>query len=620
MLQPQCHTQFVARVLSIILTTVFLTSCGGGGGGSEPAPVPAPPPSPTATISANPMTAYVDDQITLTWSSTNATSCEASDNWEGTKDLSGEETVTATTNGDLTYTITCSGNGSAVASVIVPTDFKTQFKEEPISIADPNLYPQVCNTSYAEAQPSIQFVIPVNINNDGWEDFIVHQWCDLYRDKFGEVIEDPTPDLLVVHLSNGDGTYRDGNEEVFGEAIPSLGGASRKYDRGDINGDGRDDFAFAMNWEDGRNGDPWEYSRASPAVIMSKGETEYEVQKIGTPDWGHAVTIVEHNNGDVDALFAGFTGIGLQALRYSNDGWINVIEEYPPESVWDENWTIIEQGTSQWSTEFKYYNDYIIATDSSAQNEDPAQGLALWKRADSKWQKIDQDLVPVEFYVDAISWQGSAAQYAVYLVDGEYVAGYTPETMCFMDGKFDNSENITFVALFGTRKHKEGETIIEGGSYNDDEFNARQISKVFQIQDDKIVEIEAPFDLYDEFLFTNFLDCRDINNDGYADFSRHVFSRTYGYEVPRDRGGTPVLSINNKDNKLIDYENNQSYEMPGHSLLLDAGHGQGYTRDINNDGLEDLVVFGETMRNEYNQYDGSIEIYLNYYEFELNEE
>ena len=98
----------MARVLSLILTTVFLSSCGGGGGGApEPAPVPAPPPSPTATISANPMTAYVDDQITLTWSSTNATSCEASDNWEGTKDLSGEETVTATTNGDLTYTITC---------------------------------------------------------------------------------------------------------------------------------------------------------------------------------------------------------------------------------------------------------------------------------------------------------------------------------------------------------------------------------------------------------------------------------------------------------------------------------------------------------------------------------
>jgi len=66
---------------------------------------------------------------------------------------------------------------------------------------------------------------------------MAHQWCDLYRDKFGDVIQEPTPDLIVVHLSNGDGTYRDGNQEVFGENIPSLGGASRKYDRGDFNGE-----------------------------------------------------------------------------------------------------------------------------------------------------------------------------------------------------------------------------------------------------------------------------------------------------------------------------------------------------------------------------------------------
>ena len=73
---------------------------------------------------------------------------------------------------------------------------------------------------------------------------------------------------------------------MFGELVPSLGGASRKYDTGDLNGDGRVDFAFAMNWEDGRSGSPWEYSRASPAVILSKNEAEYEVVKIGTPGLG----------------------------------------------------------------------------------------------------------------------------------------------------------------------------------------------------------------------------------------------------------------------------------------------------------------------------------------------
>ena len=66
---------------------------------------------------------------------------------------------------------------------------------------------------------------------------MVHQCCDLYIDMFGDVIQNPTPDIIVLHLSNGDGTSRDGNQEVFGEDIPRLGGAIRNSDRGHLNDD-----------------------------------------------------------------------------------------------------------------------------------------------------------------------------------------------------------------------------------------------------------------------------------------------------------------------------------------------------------------------------------------------
>jgi len=415
--------------INIVIPVLFiLVSCGGGGGGGS-APDPAPTPVPTASISANPMSLFVDEQVAISWSSTNSTSCEASESWQGVKSTSGEEVFTITEDGSHVYKIKCTGSGgSAEASVTVSAEYKTQFKEEPIVINDPKLYPQVCNTNYSEAQPSIQFAIPVDINNDGWEDFMVHQWCDLYRDKFGDVIQNPTPDLIVVHLSNGDGTYRDGNQEVFGEDIPSLGGASRKYDRGDLNGDGRDDFAFAMNWEDGRNGDPWEYSRASPAIILSKGETEYEVVKVGTPDWGHAVTIVEHDNGNVDALFAGFTGIGLQAYRYSSEGWLDVKDDYPPENIMSEDgFNIIDIGTASWNTELKYQDNYIVATDQSTNYSE--RGLALWFRENNIWSKVDQELTPIEFFINQISWQGSEGPTAVYLVNGEYSIDYTHSSL-----------------------------------------------------------------------------------------------------------------------------------------------------------------------------------------------
>lgn len=537
------------NILLLVISTLVLANCGGGSGSSSPEPAPTPTPAPTP------------------------------------------------------------------APTPEPTPAPTQFSEDAIVISDYSGYESVCAYP-SEAQPSIQWIIPVDINNDGWTDFIAHQWCDLYRDDFGNVIEAPTPDLIVVHLSNEDGSYKNGATEVFGEALPSLGGASRKHAIGDMNGDGRDDFAFAMNYEDGRNGDPWENSRAQPAVILSKAENEYEVHKIGVADWGHAVSMVVNDDGTHDALFAGFTGIGLQAFRYIDGAFVDVKDEYPPEAVWDENWNVIENGSANWGTEFKSHNNLIIATHQSTPSEDEARGFALWKKENNQWVNKDQFMVPVEFYVDQISWQGSVSQAAIYLYEGEYVYGFTPETMCFFDEQIDDSGKTAFLALFGTNKHKDGETIVEGETYSDDDFNARQVAKVFLTDGETIEETENPFDSYDEYIFANYMDCKDLNNDGYADYARNVFSRTYGYEVPRDRGGTPILNLNNQSGGMIEYEANANYTMPGHSLLKGdsinegAGHGQGYFHDVNSDGILDLVVFGETMRNEFNNYDGSIEVFL----------
>jgi hypothetical protein len=76
-------------------------------------------------------------------------------------------------------------------------------------------------------------------------DFIAHFWCDSQTPA--EFDDQPVQDALVAYLSDGFGGYNIDNIEVFGSINPQLGGASRKYSRGDLNGDGKDDFAFAMN-------------------------------------------------------------------------------------------------------------------------------------------------------------------------------------------------------------------------------------------------------------------------------------------------------------------------------------------------------------------------------------
>jgi hypothetical protein len=109
--------------------------------GAATANVTVLPPSaqPTVTLSANPMTVASGSATTLTWTSTNASSCTASGGWNGTRATSGtqiQNPISTTT----IYTLTCAGSsGSGSASVTVALQasgtYSTNFglTENPIS-------------------------------------------------------------------------------------------------------------------------------------------------------------------------------------------------------------------------------------------------------------------------------------------------------------------------------------------------------------------------------------------------------------------------------------------------------------------------------------------------------
>ncbi len=72
---------------------------------------PPPPAAPTVTLSASPSTITAGDSSVLTWSSTNATACEASGGWSGGLGDNGSFTVEPT--GTTTYVLTCTGSGGS---------------------------------------------------------------------------------------------------------------------------------------------------------------------------------------------------------------------------------------------------------------------------------------------------------------------------------------------------------------------------------------------------------------------------------------------------------------------------------------------------------------------------
>ena len=128
------HQTIVNKYSVLILLTCFIAACGGGGGGGGgDAPSGAggsssggsssgggsggstPTTPPTAQLNFNSASIPVGDSITLTWSSSNTTGCDASNGWSGAKGTSGSETITLTESGTYVFTLSCT-NGSASVS------------------------------------------------------------------------------------------------------------------------------------------------------------------------------------------------------------------------------------------------------------------------------------------------------------------------------------------------------------------------------------------------------------------------------------------------------------------------------------------------------------------------
>jgi hypothetical protein len=99
--------------------TYTLTCGGAGGSAAQSATVSVTTPAAAVTLTASPSTVKSGASSTLTWSSTNATSCTGSGGWTGSKAASGSQSTSALT-ATTTYTLTCSGaGGSAAQSAMV---------------------------------------------------------------------------------------------------------------------------------------------------------------------------------------------------------------------------------------------------------------------------------------------------------------------------------------------------------------------------------------------------------------------------------------------------------------------------------------------------------------------
>ena len=89
-------------------------------------------PVPTLDLSASSMAVAMNGSATLSWTSTEASACVASDSWSGNKPMTGNES-TGALSGNATFTLECTGLGGSVSRTItvqVQTDTATSSNSQ----------------------------------------------------------------------------------------------------------------------------------------------------------------------------------------------------------------------------------------------------------------------------------------------------------------------------------------------------------------------------------------------------------------------------------------------------------------------------------------------------------
>lgn len=102
----------------------YSLNCQGSGGSvsrSVTVSVTAGAPAPRVTLTASPTSVASGGTTTLTWSSSDATSCTASGAWSGSRATSGSASSGALTAASNTFTLSCTGAGGSASSSAVVT-------------------------------------------------------------------------------------------------------------------------------------------------------------------------------------------------------------------------------------------------------------------------------------------------------------------------------------------------------------------------------------------------------------------------------------------------------------------------------------------------------------------
>jgi len=541
------------NILFVIISTLVLANCGGGGGGgSEPAPVPTPPPAPTASISANPTTLWVNESVTLTWSSTNATGCSAGGEWSGDKDPSGEESVTVTKDGELTYSITCSsGTRSATSEVAItanPINQTGVYRQEDgtdifLDAGTQNIFQmplveQYLTEKYEGYTYGTGVVFPPNYWGNG---LISCETSDLNSDNNPDIVaitnimysggenaenDNKYPEIIPrIHflLNNGDGTFSDDHNLIPGTDYHRVSGY-KEANKGDLNNDGLDDFLLE--------------SIGSSGLVRGNGMLVLMSQADGT--WQDETDKIQFSRRE-----------NIQRRDYVQENVLGA--NGGPLLMFDLNGDGYKDLFNLMSTQ----NQGGLAT---VYLSDEANSFKPWDR-----------------------WNEDENRYRNELFNGSIRAGEV------VDFDNDGDEDLVLQCYFGycfgnpdEQYYKDREQFYPWGPFEVDSHNGFVI-----LNEDGVLDmanaIHFPSTAYDNNTKGDDIDVGDVNGDGFPDVVV-----AYGKAVPYYINRKIQLLINDGGTALVDETEER---MPEDQRDDASGHAEGMIRLVDVDGDGDLDIY-----------------------------
>lgn len=214
----------------------------------------------------------------------------------------------------------CGGGGDSPAPANNP--IASNSAPEPVYFTEvKNAIPSLL--TYYNALPcgkkaNVNFMPSIDMNGDSRKDLLFMLWCE---NSYSVKDNNPGINTVVSLIQNSDGTFRFGNQEIFGKDNISLHGVLGEitdYGLGDFNNDGKQDIALSLTLEDGRAFVRYEDGTANwnsyPVVMLSQPDGTYKFEQL--PHRGYVQQIIIIREDNADKFLA-----GEYIYSYSNQIW-----------------------------------------------------------------------------------------------------------------------------------------------------------------------------------------------------------------------------------------------------------------------------------------------------------